>query len=147
MKRLAGVFVALGLLVTCWMGLGMVQPVQALPLNQLSVAVSIAPSPILAAERRNIVEEKLSNRFGEKVDLNNSNVRAFIKLPGMYPTLARMVVKNGPFDSVDDVFKMPGLTERQKQVLERHRDRFIVTDPIDAFVEGGDRFNNGIYGG
>ncbi|MEB3356511.1 MAG: photosystem II complex extrinsic protein PsbU [Synechococcales bacterium] len=146
MKRLAGVFVALGLLLTSWLGLGLVQPVQALPLN-LSIAASIAPSPILAAERRNIVEEKLSTRFGEKIDLNNSNVRAFSKLPGMYPTLARMIVKNGPFDSVDNIFDMPGLTEQQKQVLETHRDKFFVTKPIDAFVEGGDRFNNGIYGG
>jgi photosystem II PsbU protein len=63
----------------------------------------------------------------------------------MYPTLARMIARNAPFDSVEDVLKMPGLTERQKDILRANLDYFTVTSPEDALVEGADRFNNGIY--
>lgn len=101
--------------------------------------------PMLAMERRNVVEDKLTNKFGEKIDLNNSNVRAFIQIRGMYPTLAGMIVKNAPFDQVENVLNMPDLTDRQKEVLRSNLDKFFVTAPEDAFVEGGDRFNNGIY--
>jgi photosystem II PsbU protein len=83
--------------------------------------------------------------LGRKLDLNNTNVRAFTQYPGMYPTLARMIVKNAPFDEVEDVLNMPNLTDRQKEILQANLDKFTVTQPDDAFVEGGDRFNNGIY--
>jgi len=77
--------------------------------------------------------------------LNNTNVRAFMQYPGMYPTLARMILKNAPFESVEDVLKMPGLTDAQKEILKNNFNNFVVSPPLDALVEGGDRFNNGIY--
>jgi photosystem II PsbU protein len=44
--------------------------------------------PILVAELnlRNTADDKLATEFGKKIDLNNTNVRAFRKYPGMYPT-------------------------------------------------------------
>lgn len=101
-------------------------------------------APVLAAEFRNRADDK-RKEVGDKIDLNNTNVRAFLNYPGLYPTLAKMIVKNAPFNDVDDVFNMPGLTDRQKEILQANLDRFIVTPPEDALVEGGDRFNNGIY--
>lgn len=33
------------------------------------------------------------------IDVNNANVRAYLKLPGMYPKVAGKVVSNGPYAS------------------------------------------------
>ncbi|MGF1538612.1 MAG: photosystem II complex extrinsic protein PsbU [Elainellaceae cyanobacterium] len=117
------------------------RPAQASSASQIT---ALTPSPVLAVERRNLVDEK-ARKVGYKIDLNNSNIRAFIPLRGMYPTLAGMIVRYSPFESVDEVFDMPGLSDRQKEILENHRDEFVVTRPEAAFVEGADRFNNGIY--
>ncbi|MEO1520522.1 MAG: photosystem II complex extrinsic protein PsbU [Cyanobacteria bacterium J06633_2] len=140
MKRLAGVLAVLVMVVSVLSWVVAPLPVHATGLD----SVTFGPSPILAAERRNAVEEKLKNSFGTTIDVNNSNVRAFIEFPGMYPTLAGIIVRNSPYASVD-AFKIPGLTARQKDVLERYRDRLLATPPSEAMVEGGDRFNNGFY--
>ncbi|MEB3210166.1 MAG: photosystem II complex extrinsic protein PsbU [Leptolyngbyaceae bacterium] len=141
MKRLAGVLAVLVVMMSVLSWLGAPRPAHAANFSD----VTLGSSSILAVERRNAVEEKLQNRFGTIIDVNNSNVRAFVEFPGMYPTLAGMIVRNGPYSSVEDVFKIPGLTERQKQILDRYRDRLVATPPTDAMVEGGDRFNNGFY--
>jgi len=142
MKRLIGVFLAFGVLLLGCMGwLGLSQPALATTWNDLT----ISQSPLLAIEIRNTVDDKLATEFGQKLDLNNTNVRAFREYPGLYPTLARLIVTNAPFEKVEDVFKMPGLTERQKDVLKANLNNFTVSPPEDALVEGSDRFNNGIY--
>lgn len=141
MKRLAGVLAVLVLMIGMLGWLGVPQAAHADGISRLNLRVS----PVLAVERRNEVEDKLKNKFGEKLDLNNANVRAFVQFPGMYPTLAGKIVQNSPFESVDEIFDMPGLSDRQKEILDRYKDRFVVTEPSSAFVEGGDRFNNGIY--
>jgi photosystem II PsbU protein len=141
MKRVAGVIAVLVLVVSVLSWVVAPRPVYAAG----SGSVTFGSSQILAAERRNAVEEKLKNSFGTVIDINNSNVRAFIEFPGMYPTLAGLIVQNSPYESVDEIFDIPGLTDRQKEVLQRYRDRMIVTPPTEAMVEGGDRFNNGFY--
>ena len=143
MKRLVGILMVLGLFVGCWGWMGSPQSAIAANLNSLALNAS----PVLAEEFRNLVDDKLGTDFGKKIDLNNTNVRAFLQYPGMYPTLARMVLKYAPFEKVEDVLEMPGLTDSQKEILRTNFDKFTVSDPTDALVEGGDRFNNGIYGG
>lgn len=32
---------------------------------------------------------------GDKIDLNNANIRAYLKVPGIYPTVAGKIVTNG----------------------------------------------------
>ncbi|RMF68064.1 MAG: photosystem II complex extrinsic protein PsbU [Cyanobacteria bacterium J069] len=143
MKRLVGVLMTLGLLLTSWGWLGSPQTAIAASLNPLSFS---SPLPVLAeANFRNAMDDKLATDFGKKIDLNNTNVRAFMQYPGMYPTLARMVLKNAPFESVEDLLDMPGLTDVQKEILKNNFSNFVVSPPLDALVEGGDRFNNGIY--
>jgi photosystem II PsbU protein len=141
MKRLVGVLAVLSLLWGCLGWLGLPQQATAATFDRLS----FNPQLVLAAEIRNAMDDKLATEFGEKIDLNNTNVRAFLRYPGMYPTLARMIVKYAPFEAVEDVFDMPELSERQKEVLQANLNNFTVTPPEDALVEGGDRFNNGIY--
>jgi photosystem II PsbU protein len=93
----------------------------------------------------NTADSKLGTEFGKKIDLNNTNVRAFRKYPGLYPTLARKIVDNAPYKAVDDVLGLPGLSENQKSLLQKNLDNFTATSTDDTFNEGGDRYNNGYY--
>lgn len=109
----------------------------------------VAPmQPAIANEETgltNSYDAKLDTEFGEKIDLNNTNVRAFRQYRGMYPTLARLIVENAPYQNVEDVLDLPTLSERQKDVLQANLNNFTVTDPEDFLNEGDDRINNGIY--
>ncbi|OLP17963.1 photosystem II protein [Leptolyngbya sp. 'hensonii'] len=124
-------------------GWPMPQPAHAANLGGLLVrpaSVLVAAEPI-----RNAMDDKLKTEFGKKIDLNNTNVRAFMQYPGMYPTLAKLVLKNAPFEEVGDVLRIPGLTDSQKETLKANLGNFTVTSVENALVEGGDRYNNGIY--
>jgi photosystem II PsbU protein len=140
MKRLAGVLMAVALLFSClgWLG---ISDAVASPSSPI-----FAPMPVLVAETgpRNAVDDK-RKEIGYRIDLNNTNIRAFQGIPGMYPGIARLVLKYAPFESVDDVLDIAEMTDRQKDVFRANLDKFIVTTPDDALTEGGDRFNNGIY--
>jgi photosystem II PsbU protein len=140
MKRLLGVVMALGVLLGCWVSLQQ-QPAIALGWNHLMPVNSV----LLVAEPRNRADDKLATEFGKKIDLNNTNIRAFMEYPGLYPTLARKILQYAPFEKVDDVFDIPGLNERQMETLRANIGNFTISAPEDTFVEGGDRFNNGIY--
>lgn len=149
MKRLVRLLTVLCVLFGCVGWLGMPQNALAANLNGLVGSslqrVAIAP-PLLAAEAiRDAVGEKLSSEYGKKLDLNNTNVRAFRQYAGLYPTLAGLIIKNAPYESVEDVLNIAGLTANQKEVLQANLDNFTVTDVEEALVEGADRINNGIY--
>ena len=101
------------------------------------------PLSVQAAEIRNKVDDKIAETAG-KVDLNNASVRRFQQYPGMYPTLAGKIVVGGPYDQVEDVLKLD-LTERQKELFEKYKGNFTVTDPEIALNEGFDRINDGQY--
>jgi len=103
----------------------------------------LLPPSVQAADIRNVADDKIAER-GDKVDLNNSSVRRFQQFPGMYPTLAGKIVLGGPYQSVDDVLALD-LTDRQKELFEKYRDNFTVTDPSIALNEGFDRINDGQY--
>ena len=103
----------------------------------------LLPASVQAADSRNVADDKIAER-GEKVDLNNSSVRRFQQFPGMYPTLAGKIVLGGPYDDVNDVLSLD-LTDRQKELFEKYRDNFTVTEPSIALNEGFDRINDGQY--
>ena len=103
----------------------------------------LLPASVQAADIRNVADDKIAER-GEKVDLNNTSVRRFQQFPGMYPTLAGKIVLGGPYDSVNDVLSLD-LTDRQKELFEKYRDNFTVTEPSIALNEGFDRINDGQY--
>jgi len=141
MKRFVGLLLSLAVLVASWGWGANSGSAIAAPLEHL-MPIS---SPVMAIEFRNAVDDKLATDFGEKIDLNNTNVRAFMAYPGLYPTLARAILKNAPYESIDEVMDIPGLTERQREVLQANLDKFTVSPPESALVEGDDRINNGIY--
>ncbi|MGK7930937.1 MAG: photosystem II complex extrinsic protein PsbU [Microcystaceae cyanobacterium] len=93
----------------------------------------------------NAVDQKLTTEFGQKVDLNNSNIREFREYRGFYPNLASKIINNAPYDTVEDVLSIPGLSEKQKARLQANLDNFTVTEPAKELIEGDDRINPGIY--
>ena len=143
MKKLMRLLTVLILLVGClgWFGVSQVKAANF-------SSVTLRSVPAMAAEGtttlRNKADDKLAE-FGSKIDLNNTNVRSFQKYQGLYPNLATKIVQNAPYQKVEDVLELPGLSDRQKEVLQANLDNFTVTDMESAFNEGDERYNNGIY--
>ncbi len=151
MKRLVRLVVVWGLLVGClgWLGLPHSAIASPMPLVYTASLSNVTRQalPVLLAELdlRNAADDKLSTEFGKKIDLNNSHVRTFRQYPGMYPTLAGKIIQNAPYQKVEDVLEIPGLSARQKELLQANLDKFTVTKVDPTFVEGGDRYNPGVY--
>ena len=143
MKRLGRLLAVLGLVLGCFAWAG----------DQSAIAGSLSrivlpSSSLLAVEapaRTNRADEKLATEYGKKLDLNNSAVRDFREFRGLYPTLARAIIKNAPYEKVEDVLNISDLTEAQKKVLQANMDKFTVTDVESVFIEGDTRLNNGVY--
>lgn len=138
MNRLARVVVSVVLAISLLTGLFIHRPVQASPL--------LEGTRLLAVEElqlRNASDEQRLKAAG-KIDLNNTVMRAFQDFPGMYPGLARRIMLGGPYQSVEDVLSLD-LTDRQKEIFNKYKDNFTVTERIDALNEGDDRINPGIY--
>ncbi|WP_414548424.1 photosystem II complex extrinsic protein PsbU [Anabaena sp. CCY 0017] len=149
MKTLVRLLTVFSLLIGSWGWLG-TPAASALNTSQIATAANInsfafTQVPVLAIERQNGADAKLGTAFGKKVDLNNTNVRAFQQFPGLYPTLAKKIVLNAPYKNVEDVLDLEGLSDRQKQLLQTNLDNFTVTELDVIFNAGDDRFNNGIY--
>ncbi|AFY58237.1 Photosystem II 12 kDa extrinsic protein (PsbU) [Rivularia sp. PCC 7116] len=145
MKRLAHLVTIFSLLIGFWGWLGSGGAAQAANLNQF--AVNNAPIFAIDSSRvlRNRADEKLADVYGDKIDLNNTNIGAFQRYRGLYPTLAKKIVFNAPYDNVEDVLDLEGLSERQKQRLQANLENFTVNPPEEIFIDGDERINNGIY--
>jgi photosystem II PsbU protein len=147
MKRFVSWLAVLSMIVGClgWLTL----PQGALAAELRSPILSpLTSALVLAVEEgapRNVMDDKLATEFGKKIDLNNTNVRAFLDYPGLYPTIAKLIIKNAPYEKAEDVLDIAGLSDRQKEVLKKNLGNFTVSSAEAALVEGGDRFNNGIY--
>ena len=80
---------------------------------------------------------------GQIVDVNNANVRAYLKMPGLYPNVAGKIASNGPYKSVSDLYSIPGLTGAEKDLIKKYESRFTAKEPAADYVI--DRINNGLY--
>jgi photosystem II PsbU protein len=104
-----------------------------------AAAAIVIPLPALAdREYANIPYLGGSNI----VDINNANVRVYLKMPGLYPTVAGKIVTNGPYASVNDIYNIPGLTGKEKDLLKKYESRFTAQKPSADYVI--DKFNNGL---
>lgn len=140
MKKVLSFSLFLVLLVGTIFGLPRPQVAQAAGLELASV-----PSVLFAVEGlKNEADAKMIEAAG-KLDLNNVNVRAFLEYPGMYPTVARKIIASAPYESVEDVLDIPGLSERQISTIQKYMDQFTVTEQVYALTDGDDRINNGVY--
>ena len=107
-----------------------------------AAAVAFAAVPLTANAVRDYENVGLLGG-GEVVDINNANVRVYLKMPGMYPNLAGKVASNGPYSSVSEVFNIPGLSGKEKEILKKYENRFTAQKPAADYVI--DRINNGLY--
>ena len=128
------------LVVACLGILSWFGPVNAAILNGVPHSMTLAVEAV-----SNAADSKLGSEYGQKIDLNNANITAFAQYQGLYPTLARLVIKNAPYDSVEDVLDIEGLSDRQQTTLKANFDKFTVTSVETALVSGDDRYNNGVY--
>ncbi len=140
LMRLLMVFAAAFIVVGTSLGLS-----QAAVAGNLNVLTLGTPTFLATEVEVNAVDAKLATEFGQKIDLNNTNVRAFRQYPGFYPKLASLVIANSPYDKVEEVLQIPGLSDKQKDLLRDNLDKFTVTPADSALIEGDDRINNGIY--
>lgn len=136
MKRFVGIVAALLLIVGAW-GFAPTAPAGATGLY------TIQPSALLA--RVNTSDAKRKELIKGKLDLNNSDVREFRRLRGFYPDLASKIIQNAPYNSVEDVLDIPGLSPSQAERLQANIDEFFVTDVEASMNAGGDRYNPGLY--
>jgi photosystem II PsbU protein len=106
--------------------------------NQLAIAKSINIEPMTimmtATELPDREDEMACIEFGQKIDLNNANIIAFKDCRGFYPTLAKLIVTHGPYQAVEDVLKIPELSDRQKDLLTSYFEHFVVTEPVMPLV-------------
>lgn len=77
------------------------------------------------------------------VDINNANIRVYLKMPGLYPTVAGKIINNGPYKSVSELYNIPGLSGAEKEVIKKYESRFTAFPPQADYVI--DQFNNGLY--
>lgn len=80
---------------------------------------------------------------GDVIDVNNANVRVYAKYPGMYPTLAGLIVSNGPYKSVEELYSLPGLTSSMKSTLDKYKNNLTALKPTPEYEI--DKINNGLY--
>lgn len=78
----------------------------------------------------------------EIVDVNNANVRVYLKMPGLYPAVAGKIASNGPYKSVADLYSIPGLSGKEKELIKKYESRFTALEPSADYVI--DRINNGL---
>ena len=135
MKNLFRLLAVIALIIGSFWG-----KVPAQALNLTSIALPSLPVAVL-----NAADAKLTTEFGAKIDLNNSDIRDFRDLRGFYPNLAGKIIKNAPYQEVEDVLNIPGLSATQKERLQANLEKFTVTEPYKEFIEGDDRFNPGVY--
>ncbi|MCZ8125918.1 MAG: photosystem II complex extrinsic protein PsbU [Microcystis sp. LE19-114.1B] len=135
MKNLVRLLAVIALIIGSFWG-----KVPAQALNLTLIALPSHPVAVL-----NAADAKLTTEFGAKIDLNNSDIRDFRDLRGFYPNLAGKIIKNAPYEEVEDVLNIPGLSATQKERLQANLEKFTVTEPSKEFIEGDDRFNPGVY--
>lgn len=80
---------------------------------------------------------------GNVVDVNNANVRVYLKMPGLYPTVAGKIASNGPYKNVGEIYNIPGLSGAEKDLIKKYESRFTTLPPQADYVI--DILNNGLY--
>jgi len=112
----------------------------------LSAAAVAAAGLAIGAPAANAIRdyENIGYLGGSKIiDVNNANVRAYLKLPGMYPNVAGKIASNGPYKSVGDLYNIKGLSGAEKDMIKKYESRFTALAPSADYVI--DRINNGLY--
>ena len=81
----------------------------------------------------------------DQIDVNNANIRVYTRFPGLYPTIAGLLVKNGPYANTANIREKlgPKLTPEQLVILDKYEKNLVALKPAPEYVE--DIWNNGLY--
>ncbi|KAL7572395.1 hypothetical protein ACA910_021603 [Epithemia clementina (nom. ined.)] len=111
-------------------------------LASAAAAAFVAATPLTANAIRDYDNVGLLGG-SDIVDINNANVRVYLKMPGLYPTVAGKIASNGPYKSVSELYSIPGLSGAEKDLIKKYESRFTAQAPQADYVI--DRINNGLY--
>jgi len=67
--------------------------------------------------------------------LNSAAVSDYKALSGFYPHAAGQICSHGPYASVKDIYTIPNLTARDKQLFKQYEKEFVVLPPGRMYVE------------
>jgi photosystem II PsbU protein len=77
------------------------------------------------------------------IDVNNSNISVYQKLPGVYPNAAGKIVSNAPYKSKEDMYSKCKFKEAEANAVKKYDSRFIYLEPRPEYII--DNINNGLY--
>lgn len=63
------------------------------------------------------------------IDVNNANIRVYTRFPGMYPNIARKIVKKSPYKDINEVFEKCSFTEDEKKIVTKYLDNLTALEP------------------
>ena len=70
-----------------------------------------------------------------KIDVNNALVTDYKRLRGMYPHAAGLIASNGPYNSVNDLHKIVGVTDNDRALFDKYKGELIALPPGRQFYE------------
>mmetsp|Transcript_7785 Transcript_7785/g.16653 ORF Transcript_7785/g.16653 Transcript_7785/m.16653 type:complete len:156 (-) Transcript_7785:355-822(-) len=100
----------------------------------------ISPNAATAGTANPFMEEEINFEpsqmpRGDKIDINGAFVIDYQQFPGMYPHAAGMIASHGPYKSVADIYKIPGITENDKKVFKKYEKELTALPPGRMFKE------------
>eukprot|EP00614_Pseudopedinella_elastica_P033477 CAMPEP_0172614750 /NCGR_PEP_ID=MMETSP1068-20121228/54964_1 /TAXON_ID=35684 /ORGANISM="Pseudopedinella elastica, Strain CCMP716" /LENGTH=156 /DNA_ID=CAMNT_0013419659 /DNA_START=14 /DNA_END=484 /DNA_ORIENTATION=+ len=70
-----------------------------------------------------------------KIDLNSASVSDYKNFQGMFPHAAGKLASHGPYKNVKEIYKIEGLTSRDKELFGMHSQNFVALPPGRQFIE------------
>lgn len=96
---------------------------------------AVATGSTFFFEEQNFYGEPSQMPTGDRIDLNSAFVSDYKAFIGMFPHAAGKIASNGPYASVQDIYKIPGLTQKDIELFRKYEKYFTVNPPGRAFKE------------
>jgi photosystem II PsbU protein len=71
------------------------------------------------------------------IDVNNANIRVYTRLPGMYPSIAKKIVKAVPYKDINELSEKAGLTADEAKVLDKYLPNLVALEPAPEVCATG----------
>ena len=69
------------------------------------------------------------------IDGSDPSQGEYMSLQGMFPHAAGKIASNGPYQSVSEIYKIPELTDHDREMFKKYEHLFAVNPPGRAFYE------------
>ena len=67
--------------------------------------------------------------------MNNALVTDYKQMPGMYPHAAGLIASNGPYGTVQDIYKIKGVNAHDMEMFNKYQKGMIALPPGPQFYE------------